>query len=240
MKKYTFLLLVFAAIFNSTYAQVKNVQDYFNKTDKFLAANVKDGKVNYKGINTNKLMLDELVNFAAGKQKFSSPTEEKTFYLNTYNILVIKGIINNFPTKGPMEIPGFFDKKVYTVNGTSITLNGIENDVVRKKFNDARIHFALVCGAKSCPPIQSYAFKPEKLDTQLELLTRKSIQNNAFTKVDAKKGSANVSMIFNWYKDDFIKAKGSVVNFLNAYLKTPLPANATIENYTYDWALNTQ
>ena len=240
MKKYTFLLLVFAAIFNSTYAQVKNVQDYFNKTDKFLASNVKDGKVNYKGINTNKLMLDELVNFAAGKQKFSSPTEEKTFYLNTYNILVIKGIINNFPTKGPMEIPGFFDKKVYTVNGTSITLNGIENDVVRKKFNDARIHFALVCGAKSCPPIQSYAFKPEKLDTQLELLTRKSIQNNAFTKVDAKKGSANVSMIFNWYKDDFIKAKGSVVNFLNAYLKTPLPANAAIENYTYDWALNTQ
>ena len=54
MKKYTFLLFVFAAIFNTTYAQVKNVQDYFNKTDKFLVANVKDGKVNYKGINTNR------------------------------------------------------------------------------------------------------------------------------------------------------------------------------------------
>ncbi len=240
MKKYTFLSFILFLLFAYTNAQVKNLPDYFNKMDKFLSANVKAGKVNYKSINADKSMLDELVNFAAGKQKFSSPTEEKTFYLNTYNIMVIKGIINAYPTKGPMDIPGFFDKKTFTVNGASVTLNGIENDIVRKKFNDARIHFALVCGARSCPPIQSYAFMPTKLEAQLETLTKQSIQNNSFTKVNAKKGTASVSMIFNWYKDDFIKAKGSVVNFLNAYLKTHLPTNAVIENYTYDWALNGQ
>lgn len=240
MKKYTILSFLLFLFFTSTKGQIKNLQEFFSKTDKFLSANVKAGKVNYKNIYADKTKLDELVMYAAGKQKFSSPTEEKTFYLNTYNILVIKGIINNYPTKGPMEISGFFDKKTYAVNGASLTLNGIENDVVRKKFNDARIHFALVCGAKSCPPIQSYAFMPAKLDAQLETLTKQSIQNNSFTKVNAKKGTASISMIFNWYKDDFIKAKGSVVNFLNAYLKTPLPVNSTVDYYTYDWALNGQ
>ncbi|MCY7290699.1 MAG: DUF547 domain-containing protein [Ferruginibacter sp.] len=216
MKKYTFLSFSVFLLFISTHAQVKNLPDYFNKTDKFLSANVKAGKVNYKSINADKSMLDELVSFAGGKQKFSSSTEEKAYYLNTYNIMVIKGIINNYPTKGPMETSGFFDKKTFTVNGVSVTLNGIENDIVRKKYNDARIHFALVCGAKSCPPIQPYAFRPEKLDAQLETLAKQSIQSKSFTKVDNKNGKASVSMIFNWYKDDFIKAKGSVVNFLNA------------------------
>ena len=222
-----------------TKAQIKNLSDYFNKTDKFLSANVKGGKINYKSIYANKTSLDEIVNFAALKQNFISQAEEKTFFLNSYNILVIKGIIIGYPTKGPMDIPGFFDKKTFLLNGNSITLNGIENDIIRKKFNDARIHFALVCGAKSCPPIQSYAFKTEKLDAQLETLTRQNIQNNAFTIIDIKKRTASVSMIFNWYKDDFIKAKGSVINFLNAYLKIALPANTIVTNYNYDWALNT-
>ncbi len=238
MKKYIIAFCSFLLIIGNTKAQVKNLQDYFRQVDKFLSANVKAGKVNYKGINGDKKNLDALVNYVAAKQKFSSASEEKAFYLNTYNILVIKGIVNNYPTKGPMEIAGFFDKKQYAINGTSLTLNNIENDIVRKKFSDARIHFALVCGAKSCPPIQPYAFRPEKLDAQLDLVTRQSIQNSAFTKIDTKNNKASVSMLFNWYKDDFIKAKGSVLGFLNSYLKKPLPANTSIDNYTYDWALN--
>jgi len=240
MKKYTFLSFILFLLFTNTNAQVKNLPDFFNKTDKFLSTYVKTGKVNYKSIYTGKANLDELVSFAAGKQNFSSSSEEKAFYLNTYNLMVIKGIINVYPTKGPMKTAGFFDKKTFTVNGATVTLNGIENDIVRKKYNDARIHFALVCGAKSCPPIQSYAFRPDKLDAQLETLTKQSIQDKSFTRVNSKTGKPSVSMIFNWYKEDFIKAKGSVVNFLNAYLKAPLPSNATLEYYSYDWALNGQ
>ncbi|MFC4261859.1 DUF547 domain-containing protein [Ferruginibacter yonginensis] len=240
MKKFTLAIITLLLIALHTQAQIKNLQDYFNKVDQFLATNVKSGKVNYKGIASNKTNLDELIAFAATKQKFGSVNEEKTFYLNTYNIAVIKGITNAYPVKSPMDIAGFFDKKTFTVNGATITLNGIENDIIRKKYNDARIHFALVCGAKSCPPLPSYAFKTEKLDTQLDALTKQSIQNSNFIKIDNKASKAAVSMLFNWYKDDFIKAKGSVINFLNAYLKTPLPATTTVEFYTYDWALNTQ
>ena len=238
MKKYIFTFCSLILIIGNTNAQIKNLQDYFLRVDKFLSVNVKAGKVNYKGINADKKDLDAMVGYVAAKQKFTSPSEEKAFYLNAYNVLVIKGIINNYPTKGPMEITGFFDKKQYAINGQNLTLNNIENDIVRKKFNDARIHFALVCGAKSCPPIQSFAFTPKKLDSQLELVTKQSIQNPSFTKIDSKNKKASVSMLFNWYKDDFVKAKGSVLAFINSYLKNVLPTNTTLENYTYDWALN--
>ncbi len=238
MKKYVIALIIVILTTSSLLAQIKTVTEYFTKIDKFFAANVKAGKVNYKKISADKTALDEVVAFAALKQKFTNTDEKKAFYLNTYNILVIKGIINNYPTKGPLEVKGFFDMKQYTVNGSSVTLNYIENDIVRKTYNDARIHFALVCGAKSCPPLQSFAFTTAKLESQLESLTKQSIQNKSFTKIDGNKVS--VSMLFNWYKDDFIKSKGSVIAFLNAYLKTPIPTTSIVENYTYDWALNGQ
>ena len=111
MKKYIFTIFSLLLLLSNTQAQVKNLQEYFQAVDKFLSANVKAGKVNYKSINTNKKDLDALVAYVATKQKFNTPSDEKAFYLNAYNILVIKGIINNYPTKGPMEIAGFFDKK---------------------------------------------------------------------------------------------------------------------------------
>lgn len=216
----------------------QDANDFFDKTDKFLQANVSNGSVNYKAIAKDKTALDELVAAAGKKYKFASTTEEKTFYLNAYNVFVIKGLMNAYPTKGPMATSGFFDKKTFLVNGASLTLNQIENDIVRKKYNDARIHFALVCGAKGCPPLPSYGYKPALLESQLDNLTRQSVRNNSFTKIDYKKKTAALSMIFNWYKDDFVKAKGSVEAFLNAYLSVPLPQGTTLSNYEYDWSIN--
>jgi hypothetical protein len=216
----------------------QDAKDFFDKTDRFMAANVKNGSVNYKAIAANKAALDELVAAAGKKYKFATTADEKAFYLNAYNVFVIKGLINAYPVKGPLAVDGFFDKKTFLVNGVSLSLNQVENDIVRKKYNDARIHFALVCGAKSCPPLASFAYKPAALDSQLDNLTRQSIQNSSFTKVDYKKKTAAISMIFNWYKDDFIKAKGSVEAFLNSYLKTPLPQGTVITNYEYDWTAN--
>jgi Protein of unknown function, DUF547 len=234
--KQLFLAISFFCFTAAVAAQ--EAKDFFDKTDRFMLANVKNGSVNYKAIAAGKTALDELVVMAGKKYKFSSTSEEKAFYLNAYNLLVIKGLINAYPVKGPLAIDGFFDKKTFLVNGASLTLNQVENDIVRKKYNDARIHFALVCGAKSCPPLASFAYKPALLDTQLDNLARQSIQNSSFTKIDYKKKTAALSMIFNWYKDDFIKAKGSVEAFLNGYLKTPLPQGTVLSNYEYDWSIN--
>jgi Protein of unknown function, DUF547 len=216
----------------------QGLSSFFDKTDQLLAAQVSKGLVNYKAIAANKTDLDELVNLLGNKQSFASTAEEKAFYLNAYNILVIKGLINAYPVKGPLAINGFFDKQTWKINGANLTLNQIENDIVRKKYNDARIHFALVCGAQSCPPLPAYAYRPALLEAQLDKLTKQSIQNNNFIKVDYKKNTAAISKIFEWYKADFEKAKGSVLAYINAYLSKPLPNDATLTYYEYNWSLN--
>ncbi len=236
MKKYFFAAVVY--IFAAASAQAQAPADFFDKADRFMQANVKNGSVNYKAIAADKSALDELVSAAGKKYKFASTADEKAFYLNAYNVMVIKGLINAYPVKGPLAVDGFFDRKAFLVNGASLTLNQLENDIVRKKYNDARIHFALVCGAKSCPPLPSYAYRPASLESQLDNLARQSIQNSSFTKIDYKKKTVALSMIFNWYKEDFIKAKGSVEAFLNVYLKTPLPQGTVLSNYEYDWSIN--
>jgi hypothetical protein len=235
--KQIFLSLLLAG-FVSANGFAQDSKAFFDKVDKLMAAYVKNGAVSYKSIAADKTALDELVAMAGNKRSFASTAEEKAFYLNAYNILVIKGLVNAYPVKGPLAIDGFFDKKTFLVNGASLTLNQIENDIVRKKYNDARIHFALVCGAQSCPPLPSFAYRPALLEGQLDKLTRQAIQNNSFTKVDYQKGTVALSKIFDWYKADFEKAKGSVLAFVNAYLKKPLPGSATVTYYEYDWSLN--
>lgn len=219
-------------------AQIKSLPAFFSEANEFLKSNVKNGRVDYKAIKNNPASLNNLVAFTAQKQSFGAAVNEKAFYINAYNVMVIKGIIDAYPVKGPMAINGFFDKIKYNVNGEKVTLNNIENDILRKKFPDARLHFALVCGAVSCPPIPSYAITPDKIDAQLTALTTESIRNSNFTKVDIKNKKVNVSMIFNWYKNDFIAANGSVLNFLNKYMETPLPAQTAVSFYDYDWSLN--
>lgn len=220
------------------FSQLKTLPEYFNAVNKFLSDNVKDGKVDYKAISKDKKDLNTLVNFIGQKQSFETSLSEKAFYINSYNLLVIKSLIDAYPVKGPMAIPGFFDKKSFKVNGDMVTLNTIEKEILRKRFPDARLHFALVCGALSCPPLPSYAILPGKMDTQLTELTRQSIRNKNFIKGDPKNDKVSVSMIFNWYKDDFISAKGSVLNFINSYLANKLSPQTVISYYDYDWSLN--
>lgn len=235
MKQWMAMVLMIGAV---AMASAQGPASFFDKMDGFLAAQVSKGLVNYKAIAANTTVLDELVSAAGQKYKFASVNEEKAFYLNAYNVLVIKGLVNAYPVKGPLAIDGFFDKKTYLVNGSVLTLNQIENDIVRKRYNDARIHFALVCGAQSCPPLPSYAYRPALLEGQLDKLTKQSIQNNNFIKVDYKKNTAAVSKIFEWYKADFEKAKGNVLAYINAYLSKPLPNDATLTYYEYNWSLN--
>jgi hypothetical protein len=240
MKQITKLIYLFILLISSgqVFSQVRTLPVFFAATNEFLESNVKNGSVNYKEIKNKQKDLNDLVNYLGQQQQFANVASEKAFYINAYNILVIKGIIDAYPVKGPMAVPNFFDKKIYKVNAAAVSLNNIENDILRKKFPDARLHFALVCGALSCPPLPSFAIKPEKIETQLTELTTRSIRNNKFTRLDAKNRKAAVSMIFNWYKDDFIADSGSVLNFLNKYLASPIAAQTNVTYYDYDWTLN--
>ncbi len=215
--------------------------DFFKDADKFLAKNVSNGKVNYKGIAANKAELNDLV-ATIGKMNVDkkSQNEYKAFWINAYNLLTIKGIADNYPIKQPEDVKGFFDKISYTAAGEKVTLNDIENKKIRAKLKDARIHFVLVCGAKSCPPIINKAYTPDNVNALLETQTKKAVNADYFVTVDKASKTAKVSMIMKWYKEDFVKGGQDEIAFLNKYRNDKIPTDYSIKYQEYNWDINKQ
>ena len=122
------------------------------------------------------------------------------------------------------------------MGGENITLNDIENKLLRANFpEEARFHFVLVCAGLGCPPIIASAYMPDTLDTQLEQQTVKALNDPDFIRV--KNNKVGVSQIFEWYKSDF-EQHGGIVDFINRYRKSKLPEKSKISFYPYDWTLN--
>ncbi len=229
----TFLL----CFLNISIAQ--NVSSFFIKTDAFLKENVLNGKVNYDAIKKNSSSLNFLINeIAEINISKENATTQKAFYINAYNIIMINAIVSRYPVKSPMDITGVFDKNKYPIAGTKLTLNDIENKMIRAKYNDARIHFVLVCGANGCPPITNFAYTPELLDKQLEQQTKLALNNPNFIKINDKNKTVEVSQIFEWYKEDFSSKNSSLIDFLNKYKTAKIASNYKITYYNYDWSLN--
>ncbi len=234
MKKTSlFILLLF--FISLGYAQ--NTADFFSKSEFFFKTYVKNGRVAYSEIKGNPAALNELIelakNIAVTKDNRS---EYQAFWINGYNLLVIDGIVKNYPIKSPLDKPGFFDKIKNEIGGTSITLNDIENKLLRKNFpKEPRFHFVLVCGGLGCPPIINAAYKPSILDSQLEEQTKLALNDSKF--IQLNKNKVKISQIFEWYKGDF-EHEGNVVQFINIYKTDKLPETAKISYYPYDWTLN--
>ena len=227
------LLLFFVVI--SVSAQ--NLTDFFDKSDSFFSSYVVDGRVRYAAIRNNPQELNEILKSAKDITIPASNTENyQAFWINMYNLLVIDGVVNNYPLKSPLDIVGFFDTIEHKIGGQVTTLNGIENNLLRAKFpNEPRFHFVLVCAGLGCPPIINKAYRPTLLESQLQEQTRKALNNPNFIRVNGDK--VKISQIFEWYKSDFEKA-GGIVYFIDKYRNSKLPTDAEIAYYPYDWSLN--
>ncbi|WP_373518079.1 DUF547 domain-containing protein [Pricia sp.] len=233
-------ILVFGVLFLTITSGLKaqNTSDFFSKTDGFLKEYVKDGLVDYKAIHENPDALNELVQMAQRLSVSKDKTEEyQAFWINGYNLMVIKGIVDNYPITSPMDIGGFFDREKRTIGGKEITLNDIENELLRSNFPDEpRFHFVLVCGALGCPPIIAQAYMPATLDAQLEKQTKKALNDPQFIRVE--KNKVKVSQIFEWYEKDFTQDGQSIADFINKCRTEKLPDGAKVSYYAYDWTLN--
>jgi hypothetical protein len=235
MKRNLLLLLVLLLQTGVMLAQ----SPFFGKADAFLKANIAGGRVDYAGIKASPAELNELVGMIAKFDLAGAPKSTgKAFLLNAYNILVIKNVVDNYPIAKPLDVAGFFDAKKFNVAGESITLSDIENKKIRPVYKDARVHFALVCAALSCPPIAAYAFTPEKVETQLETLTKAAMNSSAFIKVSDDKKTVELSMILDWYKEDFLAVSKTQLDYVNKYRTTPIPSTYKQSFYTYNWTLN--
>jgi len=236
MKKLLVLALsFFCFIYSEGYGQ--SLQNFFDEADALFGIYVVSGKVDYEALQQNPSVLNSVLKTA--KQVSVSkedPLAYQAFWINAYNLAVIKGVVDHLPINSPLDTEGFFDRITYDLGGESITLNDIENKKLRAKFKDARFHFVLVCGAKGCPPIIPKAYRPANLENLLEQQTIKALNLSSFIRVSENKVA--FSEIFKWYKEDFVGENSNEIDFLNNYRKEKVPTDATVTYYSYDWRLN--
>jgi hypothetical protein len=126
-----------------------------------------------------------------------------------------------------------WDVKWIKLGGKTYSLNQIEHEIIRPQFKDARIHFAVNCAAKSCPPLYNKAYTEENVNRYLEKRTIQFINDNKYNSISTKK--AEISKIFEWYQEDF----GDLITYLNKYLKQEdISKKAKVSFKEYDWSLN--
>ena len=194
------------------------------------------GQVNYKGLKANAAALDAYCQLLSDNppQESWSREEQLTYWINAYNAFTVKLIVDNYPTGSILRFDGgkTWDVKRIILGGKKYSLNQIENEIIRPQFKEPRIHFAVNCAAKSCPPLYNHAYTAANLDSTLEARTQQFINNPNYDAISANK--AVVSKIFEWYAADF----GDLKKYLNRYAKTPLKPTATVTFKDYDWDLN--
>ena len=193
------------------------------------------GKVNYKGFKADLELLDAYMrSLNEGAPTENASKEERlAYWINAYNAVTVRLIVSNYPLSSITKLDGGkpWDVKRYSNGGKKLSLNDIENNILRP-MGDARIHFALNCAAKSCPPLLNEAFTADNVNKLLEQRTRQFI--NSATRTVIEKDDIKVSKIFDWYAKDF----GNVVDFVNKYAKTKAAKTAKVTFLAYDWNLN--
>ena len=211
---------------------------FFQQSDEFFQDYVTDGLVKYELIAQNQQQLEQLCTRMAATDKPEQPSARKAFYINAYNLLAIQQVVDHYPVESPLAIEGFFDGITHTIHGQRVTLDKLEHELLFREFPDARLHFALICAAKGCPPMKPAAYQPERLDVQLEQQTREALSDSAFVRHQPGNRTVRLSPILNWYRDDFLQNAPSLLAYINQHRKKPLPADSRLRFYDYNWSLN--
>lgn len=204
------------------------------------------GHVSYMGFLDDAAKLDAYLALLSDCPPSKEWTREErlAYWINAYNAFTVKLIIDHYPVKsikdiGPkLAIPkvnSVWDVKFIRIGGEEMSLNHIEHSILRKEFDEPRIHFAIVCASFSCPRLLNEAFIPQKLEHQLETQTAEFINDPAHNIVTPDK--VQLSAIFNWFKGDFTK-NGTLLDFIRRYSKVKVNDRAKVSHLDYDWSLN--
>lgn len=172
------------------------------------------------------------------------------FWIDVYNAGAIRIVLDHWPVQSiraigllPMaafraafiRVPGLFDH--------ALSLDEVENEILRKRFRDPRVHFAIVCASKSCPRLRDQPYRGSALDRQLDEATRAFVRDGAKNRWDPATRTLFLSSIFKWFRDDFERDAGSLPAFVARYLDEPAASDvrrgvARVEFLDYDWSLN--
>lgn len=196
------------------------------------------GRVNYAGLKKDMAKLQQYLDLLSDSppQPSWSRNEEMAFWINAYNAFTVKLILDHYPVKSIKDLHNGQPWKVQwiKIGNKTYSLDEIENSILRPKFKDARIHFAVNCAALSCPPLLNQAWTAQNLEDNFEQQARNFINNPAFNKIAPN--AIQVSKIFEWYAQDF----GNLISFLNRYSKITIKPGAKVSYLEYNWSLNAQ
>jgi hypothetical protein len=207
---------------------------------------VKNGVVDYQGFKNEETKLDQYLKVLENADtKNLSRNEQFAFYANAYNAWTIKLILSAYPgVKSIKELGSLFKspwkKKLARIDGAVITLDDIEHNILRARFTDPRVHFAVNCASKSCPPLRSEPYQGSILDQQLDEMTRAFLNDPSMNRLEGR--TFYVSSIFNWFAEDFNKdIVGFFLKYAKGDLKKQLESNRKkikVKYLDYDWSLN--
>jgi len=222
------------------------------------------GRVDYAGLQAERARLDAYVDSLgrvsprSAPRRFATRDHALAYWINAYNAFVLRGVIDAYPVSSVSDIgglEGFFGAQTHLAGGEKLTLDGIEHGIIRPEYRDPRIHFAVNCGAASCPPLGPRAYTGDDLDAQLEAALRAFARNPQHVRLGAD-GRLHLSKILEWYGQDFADwfpadrepapESPSVVDYLLPYLpgdaaeKVRGSPDLDIVFDEYDWSLNGQ
>ncbi len=244
MKKIFVITLLFYAIALNAQKKAPSHEIY----TRLLKKNVtQEGKVNYKAFIKDSVEFNKYLRIlrTTPPDKTWTRNEQMAYWINAYNAFTIKLITSYYPVKsikdigGSIQIPFVntpWDIKFITIGKDKMDLNNIEHGILRKKYDDPRVHMALVCASRSCPILLNEAFDALHLEEQFTKQTKAFLEDPYRNKVSPDK--PQLSMIFNWYSMDFNKNGKSVRDFVNGYSTVKIKPNAKISFIEYDWGLN--
>jgi len=246
LEKPTFIIIaILTWLFLFPSAQAATAVDH-GLYAQLLSRHVHNGRVDYRGFKTDEAVLDRYLQQLADVDPAALvPREAMAFYINLYNAWTVKLILGKYPDlKSIKDLGSLFrspwKKNLVRLNGQTVTLDHIEHEILRPRYKDPRIHFAVNCASRSCPALAPFAYAGDRLDQQLDTVTAAFLNDpdsNYF-----REGTLYVSQIFKWYGEDF---NHDVVGFFRKYaregLKEGLDNHKTDLRVTfldYDWSLN--
>lgn len=208
--------------------------------------------VNYTALKRERLVLDAYIekigSVSAENFKAWDPHVQLAFLINAYNALTLQLVTDHYPVTSikdtGTETQSAWSKEFFTLFEKKRSLDFLEHEFIRKRYNESRIHFALVCAAISCPPLRAEAYTGEQLLTQLEDQKERFLLDADRNYVDTAEKKIYLSKLFSWFKSDFENAipgqRRPVYEYIEPYLSKKYTLYPTFETVylPYNWKLN--
>jgi hypothetical protein len=211
-----------------------------------LSQHLRNGAVSYAGLKADEARLDRyLKQLEQADPEAMGRDDQFAFYINAYNAWTIKLILTGYPGVKSIKDLGSllqspWKKQFVRIAGKTASLDDIEHGLLRPRFKDPRVHFAINCASKSCPPLLSEPYRGEILDAQLTRATRDFLNDPVNYRLEGNRFW--VSSIFKWFAEDF---KGDVIGFYRQQAQGALKARLEADRdrielhyLDYDWSLN--